>query len=73
MVDPALGAWSTVARSIVTTGTPVFTYFDANGAATTVAANVQNGQDPRLGRDRDVELRPGSSTYDTRVTLRPAA
>ena len=68
---PALSAWAPVARSIVTTGTPVFAYYDANGAATTVAANV------RTVRIR-VSVAPYSSTdrlltYDTRVALRPAA
>jgi prepilin-type N-terminal cleavage/methylation domain-containing protein len=66
---PALSAWSTVARSIVTTGTPVFTYFDANGASTSVAANVRTVRirvtvATAMNADRQF-------TYDTRVTLRP--
>jgi prepilin-type N-terminal cleavage/methylation domain-containing protein len=68
---PALSAWAPVARSLVTSATPVFSYYDANGAATTVAANV------RTVRIR-VSVAPYSSTdrlltYDTRVALRPAA
>jgi type II secretory pathway component PulJ len=67
---PALSSWAKVASSIVTTGTPVFTYYDASGATTTVAANVT------AVRIR-VSVAPVSSsrllTYDTRVELRPAA
>jgi type II secretory pathway pseudopilin PulG len=68
---PALSAWSTVARSVATTATPVFAYYDANGASTTVAANV------RAVRIR-VSVAPVSIptrllTYDTRVELRPAS
>lgn len=68
---PALSAWSTVARSIVTTGTPVFSYFDATGASTTVAANV------RTVRIRVTVATPTTPTrqftYETRVALRPAS
>lgn len=68
---PALSSWSTVARGIVTTGTPVFTYYDAAGATTTVAADV------RTVRIR-ISVAPVSNanqllSYDTRVVLRPAA
>ncbi len=68
---PGLGAWSTVARGIVTTGTPVFTYYDSTGATTTVAANV------RAVRIR-ITVAPVSNanellSYETRVNLRPAA
>jgi hypothetical protein len=68
---PALSAWATVARGIVTTGIPVFTYYDASGAATAVAANV------RTVRVR-ITVAPTSNanellSYDTRVDLRPAS
>lgn len=68
---PALSSWSTIAQSIASTGTPVFAYYDANGATTTTAANV------RTVRIR-VSVAPVSSptrllTYDTRVALRPAS
>lgn len=66
---PALGAWSRRTSSVLTTGTPVFTYFDSTGAATTVAANV------RTIRIRIVLATATAPTrqlvYDTRVTLRP--
>lgn len=67
----AQGPWSTLVRSIVTTGPPVFSYFDASGASTAVAANV------RMVRIR-VSVAPATATtrpltYETRVTLRPAA
>ncbi len=67
---PAQGPWSTLVRSIVTTGTPVFSYFDASGASTAVAANV------RMVRIR-VSVAPVTATarpvtYETRITLRPA-
>ena len=68
---PSLGAWSRRAGSIVTTGIPVFSYFDASGASTSVAANV------RTIRIRVVVATATSSSrqfvYDTRVTLRPQA
>ena len=68
---PALSAWSTVARSIVTTGTPVFTYFDATGPRRRVAANV------RTVRIRVTVATPTTPTrqftYETRVALRPAS
>jgi type II secretory pathway pseudopilin PulG len=68
---PSLATWSTVANSIKSTATPVFTYYDVNGATTTVAANV------RSVRIR-VSIAPYSAPtqvleYDTRVALRPAA
>ena len=69
LVDPGAGCLVDVAR-ITTTGTPVFTYYDAAGAATSVAANV------RTVRIR-VTVAPVSGSrilaYDTRVSLRPAA
>ena len=68
---PSPGAWSRRAGSIVTTGIPVFSYFDASGASTSVAANV------RTVRIRVVVATATSSSrqfvYDTRVTLRPQA
>lgn len=68
---PSLGAWSRRNGSVVTTSTPVFTYFDASGAPTSVAANV------RTVRIRVVVATATSSSrqfvYDTRVTLRPQA
>ncbi len=68
---PALGTWSTLARSIVTTGIPVFTYFDANGASTSVAANVRTVRIRVTVATAANQAR--TFTYDTRVTLRPAA
>ena len=68
---PALGAWTRLASPVITTATPVFTYFDAAGASTSVAANV------RTVRIRVVLATASSPTrqlvYDTRVTLRPSA
>ena len=66
---PALGAWSTLVRSVVTTGIPVFSYFDANGASTSVAANIRT---VRIHVALATATAPGRQlTYDTRVTLRP--
>ena len=67
---PTLSAWSApLVRSIVTTGTPVFRYYDAAGAATTVAANI------RTVRIR-ITVAPATAqnsalSYETRVSLRP--
>lgn len=68
---PSLGAWSRRTGSVVTTGIPVFSYLDASGASTSVAANV------RTVRIRVVLATATSPSrqfvYDTRVTLRPQA
>ena len=55
---PALSPWSTLVRSVVTTGIPVFSYFDANGASTAVAANIKTVRIARRACDGD---RPGTS------------
>lgn len=66
---PALGGWSTLFRSVVTTGIPVFSYFDGNGASTAVATNVRT---VRIHVAVATATAPGRQlTYDTRVTLRP--
>jgi prepilin-type N-terminal cleavage/methylation domain-containing protein len=66
---PALSAWSTVARSIATTSIPVFTYFDVNGASTSVPANINT---VRIRVTVATATTPGRQfTYDTRVALRP--
>ncbi len=68
---PALSAWSTVARGILTTATPFFTYYDGGGAVTSVAANVRAVK-------ITFSVAPTSNgnkvlLYTTRVSLRPAA
>lgn len=66
---PAAGSWAPLARSIVTTTPPVFTYFDANGASTAVLANIRT---IRIRIPVATVAAPGRLlTYDTRVTLRP--
>ncbi len=66
---PALGAWSTIARSLVTTGTPVFTYYDINGATTSVLANIKT---VRIRATLATPSSPGRKfAYETRVALRP--
>ena len=67
---PALGAWGTVARGVGSSATPVFTYFDANGASTAVAANILT---VRIRLPIATVQAPNRQVvYDTRVTLRPA-
>jgi hypothetical protein len=67
---PALGSWSgPLVRSIVTTGTPVFRYYDAAGASTAVAANIRT---IRIRITVTPASAPGSPlSYETRVWLRP--
>ena len=66
---PALGAWATLVRSVVGTTIPVFSYFDANGASTAVAANIKT---VRIHVALQTATAPGRQlVYDTRVTLRP--
>jgi hypothetical protein len=70
-VIPALGPWTTLTRSIATTATPVFTYFDASGASTATAANVRA---VRIVISVAPVSAPGRLlTYETRVSLRPAS
>jgi prepilin-type N-terminal cleavage/methylation domain-containing protein len=71
---PALGAWSKVVGSVVTTGTPVFTYYDANGA--TISVPVSSGNLANIDSVR-VRLTTATATaatrqftYETRVALR---
>ncbi len=68
---PALGAWAKLFGGVVTTATPVFSYFDAFGTATTVPANVRS---IRIVVTTATALEPlRQFTYDTRVSLRAAA
>jgi prepilin-type N-terminal cleavage/methylation domain-containing protein len=68
---PALGAWSTVARSLVSASPAVFTYFDAAGAATAVAANVST---VRIHVAVATAAQPTRQLVsDTRVMLRPTS
>jgi hypothetical protein len=56
---------------VVTTGlpVPVFSYYDANGASTSVAANIKT---VRIRVALATATAPGRQlVYDTRVTLRP--
>ncbi len=68
---PAVGAWATLVPGIVTTATPVFTYYDAFGTPTATAANVRA---VKIVVTTATTASPTRTwTYTSRVTLRAAA
>lgn len=68
---PAVGGWATLVPGIVTTATPVFTYYDAFGTPTTTPANVRAVKIVVTTATAAAPTR--TWTYETRVTLRAAA